>query len=176
MAAKPKTMNRLILFRHGKAERSAPGGDFDRRLTERGRFDAALMGRVLKDEEFRPDLVLVSAAARTQDTWAAVAPTFPDAEIQVRRDLYLASETVIWALAETLGEARDTVLVIGHNPGLQDLSLALLRQGGASAMEMSRASAKFSTASVAAFTFDAAGRPAYDGLFHASDHGGGAGE
>jgi hypothetical protein len=41
---------------------------------------------------------------------------------------------------------------------------------------MSRAGAKFSTASVAAFTFDAAGRPAYDGLFHASDHGGGAGE
>ena len=176
VAAKPKTMNRLILFRHGKAERSAPGGDFDRRLTERGRFDADLMGRVLKDEEFRPDLVLVSAAARTQDTWAAVAPTFPDAEIQVRRDLYLASETVIWALAETLGEARDTVLVIGHNPGLQDLTLALLRQGGAGATELSRAGAKFSTASVAAFTFDAAGRPAYDGLFHASDHGGGAGE
>jgi phosphohistidine phosphatase len=169
-------MNRLILFRHGKAERGAPGGDFDRRLTERGRFDAALMGRVLKDEDFRPDLVLVSAAARTQDTWAAVAPCFPEAEVQVRRDLYLASDIAIWTLAETLGQSRDTVLVVGHNPGLQELNLALLRQGGAGAAEMSRAGAKFSTASVAAFTFDAAGRPTYDGLFHASDHGGGAGE
>ena len=54
-------MKRLILFRHAKTERHAPSGqDFDRRLTQRGRDDARLMGRVLADAGFSPDLVLVS--------------------------------------------------------------------------------------------------------------------
>jgi phosphohistidine phosphatase len=169
-------MNRLILFRHGKAERAAPGGDIARRLTARGRHDAALMGALLAGEGLVPDLALVSAAARTQETWAAAMPSFPQARAEVRRDLYLASDAAVWALAETLGEDAGTVMVVGHNPGLQALAIALLRQGGAGAAVVGRAEAQFSTASVAAFTFDAAGRPAYDGLFHASDHGGGAGE
>jgi phosphohistidine phosphatase len=169
-------MDRLILFRHGKAERSAPGGDIARRLTERGRRDAELMGRVLAEQGLVPDLALVSSAARTQETWDAASPAFPGAKLLVRRDLYLAEEAVIVDLAETLGESAGTVMVIGHNPGLHMLTLGLLRQGGAGAAVLARAQDKFATSSVSAFTFDAAGRPSYDGLFHASDHGGGAGE
>lgn len=169
-------MDRLILLRHGKAERSAAGGDIARRLTDRGRRDAAIMAGVLKDAGLIPDLVLVSSAARTQDTWAAVRPNFPDAKVEHRRDLYLASELTLWSLAESLGETAHTVMIIGHNPGLQALTLGLLRQGGAGAAIRGRAEAKFATASASAFTFDAAGRAEYDGLFHVSEHGGGGGE
>lgn len=169
-------MNRLILFRHGKAERSAPGGDVERRLAERGRHDAALMGQVLADKGYAPDLALVSGAVRTRETWAAAQPSFPRAEVIFRRDLYLASDSLIWSLAETLGEDRGTVMVVGHNPGLQDLTLMLMRQGGEGMALQARAQARFSTASIAVFDFDVAGRPGCEALLHASDFGGGAGE
>ncbi|WGM37561.1 histidine phosphatase family protein [Caulobacter sp. NIBR1757] len=169
-------MHRLILLRHGKAERTAPGGDIARRLTDRGRSDAALMGRVLAERDLIPDVALVSAAARTQETWAAVSPAFPMARAEVTRDLYLASEGLILKLAEERGETAGSIMVIGHNPGLHMLAIHLLRLAGAGGAVIARAEAKFATSSAAAFTFDAAGRPAYDGLFHASDFGGGGGE
>ncbi|MDB5470710.1 MAG: phosphohistidine phosphatase [Caulobacter sp.] len=169
-------MHRLILLRHGKAERTAPGGDIARRLTDRGRADAALMGRVLAERELIPDLALVSAATRTQETWAAVCPSFPAARSEVTRDLYLASEGLILGLAEERGETAGSVMVVGHNPGLHMLAVYLLRQAGAGAAIIARAEAKFATSSAAVFTFDEAGRPAYDGLFHAGDFGGGGGE
>lgn len=169
-------MHRLILLRHGKAERTAPGGDIARRLTDRGREDAALMGRVLAERELIPDLALVSAATRTQETWAALVPSFPAARSEVTRDLYLATEDRILSLIEDRGEGVGGLMVVGHNPGLHMLTLWLLRQAGAGAAILARAEAKFATSSAAAFTFDEAGRPAYDGLFHASDFGGGGGE
>jgi len=167
-------MNRLILLRHGKAERSASGGDIARRLTDRGRRDAALMAAVLAGEGLAPDLVLVSAATRTQETWAAARPAFPDARSEVRRDLYLAGEGLILDLAESLGAEAECVMVIGHNPGLQMLGLQLLIEGSCGQAAISRLQSKFATSSAVAFNFDAAGRPSFDGLFHASDHGGGA--
>ena len=113
-------MHRLILFRHGTAERSAPGGDIARRLTDRGRTDAALMGRMLAERELIPDLALVSAAMRTQETWAAVHPSFPDARSEVTRDLYLAPEGLILNLAEERGETAEKV----HAPILPDFASA----------------------------------------------------
>jgi phosphohistidine phosphatase len=73
-------------------------------------------------------------------------------------------------------DEADSILVVGHNPGLHELALVLLRQGGAGSALVARAESRFPTSSVAAFTFDAAGRPVYDGLFYAADHGGGGGE
>ena len=81
-------MHRLILLRHGKAESvSATGGDFDRGLTERGRRDSALIGRVLAEAGLKPDLALVSAASRTQETWDELAHAFPNAHVEVSRQL-----------------------------------------------------------------------------------------
>jgi phosphohistidine phosphatase len=167
-------MQRLILMRHGKAERSAPGGDAARALTERGRADAALMARLLVQEDLVPDLALVSPALRTRQTWESAAPAFPEARAEVLDALYHAPAATIFALAEASG--ADTVISIGHNPGLHSLMVALLREGSSGAALIARAESGFPTASVAAFTFDAAGRPAYDGLFLARDHGGGGGE
>lgn len=168
-------MNRLILLRHAKAERrSASGQDIDRALTDGGRADAALMGRVLADQGLRPDVVLVSAARRTQETWDAMADLFPRARTQVMRALYNASPLVLFEAAE--GAGAGTVLVIAHNPGVHELALRLLIEAGAGSRAISRAGGRFSPATAAAFLIDEGGRPSYDGLFYVADHGGGGEE
>ena len=96
-------MQRLILLRHGKAESvSASGGDIERGLTDRGRRDTALMGRVLADAGAAPDLVMVSEAKRTRETWEELSTAFPSAQVEASRALYLASGE---HLARAVGEA-----------------------------------------------------------------------
>jgi phosphohistidine phosphatase len=164
-------MDRLILMRHAKAEkRSKSGEDFDRALTDTGREDAAIMGRVLEREGLVPDVVIVSAAKRTRETAEAA---FPALKADVRRDLYNAPAL---ALLEAAEAAEGTVLVVGHNPGVHELVLHLLVDGGAGGAVIGRAGSRFPTATAAAFLVDAGGRPSYDGLFFVTDHGGGDGE
>lgn len=159
-------MDRLILFRHGKAEQeSASGDDFDRRLASRGQRESAAMADRLAELGLKPDLALVSSAARTRETWAAMAPVFPGAEVRVERDLYLADSGTVRRLAETAGRDVATVMVVGHNPGLQELALMLLIEGSAPSSLISRASRQFPTGAAAVFIVDANGRPAFDGLF-----------
>lgn len=160
-------MDRLILLRHGKAERdSASGDDFDRKLTERGVRESAATAGKLADMGMIPDLVLVSSAARTRETWAAAQPAFPSAAWRLEPSLYHAEERVVRQMAEAAGESSGTVMVVGHNPGLQELTIRLLSEGSAPAPLLARAHATFPTATAAVFLFDAFGRPSYDGLFY----------
>jgi phosphohistidine phosphatase len=125
-------MDRLILLRHGKAEPdSTSGDDFDRRLAPRGAHESARMAAQLADMGFRPDVVLVSPAARTRDTWGAASEAFPPAEARFEDHLYHADSQAIRAAVEAAGEGCATVMVVGHNPGLQELAVALLREGSA---------------------------------------------
>jgi phosphohistidine phosphatase len=159
-------MDRLILFRHGKAEPdSASGEDFDRRLAGRGVRESAQMAAHLADMGFLPDVVLVSPAARTRETWAAAEPCFPRARAQFERELYHADSGSLRREAERAGEACGTVMVVGHNPGLQELTVQLLDEGSAPASLIARAQRQFPTAAAAVFLFDGNGRPAFDGLF-----------
>lgn len=163
-------MDRLILLRHGEAERDAPSGDdFDRRLVGRGIAESSAMGETLAELGLSPDLALVSGAARTRDTWAAVASAFPKAQARFEDSLYLADLEVVRRLVEAAGATCGTMMVVGHNPGLQDLTLQLLREGAAPAALTARAQGGFPTAAAAVFLFDHAGRPAYDGLFFPRD-------
>ncbi|KRB43176.1 MAG: histidine phosphatase family protein [Pseudomonadota bacterium] len=160
-------MDRLILLRHGKAERdSASGDDFDRKLTERGVRESAAMAATLADLGLIPDVVLVSPAARTRGTWAAAQGAFPQAASRIEQSLYHAEERVVRQLAEGAGQSSKAVMIVGHNPGLQELTIRLLAEGSAPSTLMARAHANFPTASAAVFLFDAAGRPSYDGLFY----------
>ncbi|HYF21897.1 MAG TPA: histidine phosphatase family protein [Caulobacteraceae bacterium] len=168
-------MQRLILLRHAKAEgRSDSGEDFDRRLTERGRQDAALMGRVLAEAGFRPDLAIVSSAARTRETWAAAAPAFADVAAEFDKRLYHAASGTIRAMVEAAEGRADTLVIVGHNPGLHLCAMELLIEAAASGHEMQRVQSKFPTAAAAAFRFDEAGRPSFDGAWFPSEHGGGS--
>jgi phosphohistidine phosphatase len=160
-------MDRLILFRHAKAEKDADtGDDFDRPLAPRGRREAQAMGEQLAALGFRPDVALVSPSLRTRETWEIAAEALPGAEPRYQASLYNAEAGAIRRLAEAAGEGSGTVVVVGHNPGLQELVLRLLIEGAAPASFLARAQRKFPPAAVAVFEFDAAGRPVADGLFY----------
>jgi phosphohistidine phosphatase len=159
-------MDRLILFRHGKAEPdSASGEDFDRRLSPRGLEESAETGEALARLGLVPDVALVSPAARTRETWAATEAAFPKTELRLEPDLYNADPGAVRRAAEAAGRGCGALMVVGHNPGLQELTVRLLKEGGADPSLVARAQRRFPTAAAAVFLIDANGRPAFDGLF-----------
>lgn len=169
-------MRRLILFRHAKAEPRAPGGqDIDRALTANGARDAAIMGAVLARAGLAPDLALVSPALRARQTWDGARAFFPGAAMQARDGLFNATPEEVAAELEVGTAGVGTVVVVGHNPSLQELAVSLAADGGGTAGDVERLSASFATATAAVFAVDAVDRPTLEGLFHARDHGG-AGE
>ena len=150
-------MERLILLRHGKAEAgSASGKDFDRALTGRGRRDSVLVAEALARAGFSPDLVLVSPAARADQTWQAAAPLFPNAQVQRVQALYNAEPETILAQAEARGFGLRTVMVTAHNPGLHQLAMTLAHRCG-DGPERARIYAGFPTGAAAAFDFETGG-------------------
>ena len=161
-------MRRLILFRHAKAERSQPGeADRARALVERGRKDAARMGAYMANHALAPDRVLVSPAVRTQETWKSASAAFRPAPGATTVDrLYEATEHSILAAIKDVPASAHTLLVIGHNPGLQELTVRLLLEGHAPSTLIHRAQHRFPTAAASVFLFDGEGRPNYDGLFY----------
>jgi phosphohistidine phosphatase len=136
-----------VLLRHAKADWPDGVPDRLRPLTGRGRRDAAAAGRWLRDHlddlGDRLDVVACSPAERTRETWALVAaeltdppePTFDDA-------LYGASADTLLGVVGDLPDDAGTVLLVGHNPGLQEV-VGLL----------SGAEAGMRTASVAVLTW-----------------------
>jgi len=163
-------MNRLILLRHGDAERDAESGDdFDRRLTDLGRRDSHGAGLTLSELGLRPDLVLASAAVRVRETWTEVANSFPDLEPRYEKELYLAEPGFLRSVISLRGAGCETLMMVGHNPGLQDLATRLLIECNAPSSAISRIRTGLPTAGAAVFLFDANGRPAYDGLFYPRD-------
>lgn len=159
-------MGRLILMRHGSAEAdSATGDDFDRRLQPRGEAESAEMGRRLAELGYAPDLALVSPAARARGTWAHAGAAFPDAETRFEDVLYHADSLTLRRAAERALETHGTVMIVGHNPGLHELTLSLLREESEAAARSSRAQTMFPTATVAVFLVYPDGRIFADGLF-----------
>ncbi|PRY27110.1 SixA phosphatase family protein [Pseudosporangium ferrugineum] len=126
------TARTLVLLRHGKAETPDERPDFDRRLTDRGRADAAVAGAWLAAQNLRPDVVLCSPAARTRETWdaaaaalAAAAPEGPVPQVRYEDGLYAGGRTELVDLLRALPDAVSTVLVVGHNPTVSDVSVLL---------------------------------------------------
>jgi phosphohistidine phosphatase len=114
-------MRQLVLLRHAKAVADAPSGeDFDRSLATRGREDAPVVARRLADAGANPQVVLVSDAGRTRETWAIAAEAFPKAQVRFLRQLYLAPAETLLAEAEAAGVER--VMILAHNPGLHELA------------------------------------------------------
>ena len=126
-------MRRLLLLRHAKTETDAPSGkDFDRRLDDRGRIDAATMGDWLKRHPPLPDLVCVSTAVRARETWdlAAAAMTGATPLMAHLDELYGAGPAELLSVIRgTAGEDPQRLLIIGHNPGLHELALGLIGRG-----------------------------------------------
>ncbi|MCA6284954.1 histidine phosphatase family protein [Phenylobacterium sp.] len=158
-------MDRLILLRHGEAEAgSETGGDFGRRLTGRGREASAAVASALADVGLIPDLALVSAAVRTRETWAAMSGLLPGCEVRFEEGLYLAEAPEMQRQVRS-ADAAGVVLLVGHNPGLQELAEALMVEASGPSDTLSRIRSGFPTSAAVAFAFDANGRPTFDGFF-----------
>ena len=165
-------MQRLILLRHGKAESvAATGGDFERGLTERGRRDAALIGRVLAEAGMIPDLALVSSARRARETWEAVAPAFPHARSENARVLYLASSEQLAQAVAAASEPVGALIIVGHNPGLHDFAMTLFGDAPAAHNPLANG---FPTSAAAVFRMGSDHVARFERLFLPRDHGGGA--
>jgi len=117
----------LILLRHAKSSWDDPGlDDHDRPLNKRGRRDAPRMGRLLRDEKVLPDVVLCSTAERARETAEAVAEASGfSGETRFLRALYLAGPAEILAALRAVETGVPTAMVVGHNPGIEEL-LAVL--------------------------------------------------
>jgi phosphohistidine phosphatase len=127
------TARTLVLLRHAKAETPGELPDFDRRLTTVGESDADAAGAWLADQRLRPDLVLCSPAARTRQTWQGVSialaqglPTSGAPEVRYENGLYEGGRTEVLDLLRAVPEDVRTVLVVGHNPTVSDVSILLI--------------------------------------------------
>lgn len=149
-------MRRLLLLRHAKAERSEPGTkDISRVLIDRGRKDAARIGAYMASHALVPDRVILSPAARTQETWKHAASAFrpAPAAMSVER-LYDATPHVILAVLKDTPVAAHTLMVVGHNPALHDLALMLVASGDIDARARLREKLPTSGLVIVDFAFD----------------------
>ncbi|MEU4420643.1 histidine phosphatase family protein [Actinoplanes sp. NPDC024001] len=125
------TSRTLILLRHAKAETPGDFDDYDRALIPRGESDAGAAGSWLADEKLHPDLVICSSAKRTRQTWQAASLTLahdsrPAPEVRYEEDLYWGGRTEVFDLLRAVPDEIRTVLIVGHNPTMSEVSALLM--------------------------------------------------
>lgn len=147
-------MRRLMLLRHAKSDWSAPGRpDRDRVLSARGERAAPLMGRYLAEQGLIPQHAIVSVAERTRQTWQRLGKAVTGTPgVTFDERIYEAAPLDILAAIGDAPAAAQTLLVVGHNPGLQSLALALTGTGSGKARRT--LAEKFPTAALAVIDFD----------------------
>lgn len=116
-------MKTVLILRHAKSSwASATLPDHDRPLNKRGQRDAPRIGRLLRDEDLVPDLILTSSAVRARTTAHLVAEASDyDGPIKQFRSFYLAGTPAFVHALRRLSDDYDRVLVVAHNPGLEEL-------------------------------------------------------
>ncbi len=119
-----------MLLRHAKSDwPDVP--DRDRPLAKRGKRDAPVVGRWLRDQGYLPEIVICSAAKRTRETWDLIAPELggsPSVTFEPRA--YAASALTLLYLVRELPAACRAALLIGHNPGVSELASTLIEAAG----------------------------------------------
>lgn len=151
-------MRQLLLFRHAKSSwDDARLTDHARPLNLRGRKAADAMAAEMRELGLAPDVVLVSSARRTLQTLEALQPLDGSPIIEVMDDLYLAPWPAMLDVLRRLPQTARSAMVIGHNPGLHDLALALMGPAGAAlgSAAAQRLAAGFPTGALAEFTLAA---------------------
>jgi phosphohistidine phosphatase len=140
-------MKRLYLLRHAKSSWDDPAlADRDRPLAPRGRRAARVMADHLRREGISPELVFCSPSRRTRQTLKRIATGLgKSADVRIEPALYAASATTLLEKLHEVPDEVNSVMLIGHNPGIQDLALSLARPGS----ESSRVTSKFPTAALA---------------------------
>jgi phosphohistidine phosphatase len=143
-------MKRLYLLRHAKSSWKDPAeADHHRPQSGRGRRAAADSARPLRAQGIEPELVLCSTARRARETLERIEPALATPAIRIEPELYGASAGALLERLRGVADDVDSVMVIGHNPGLQRLALDIARPAPA-ARELE---AKYPTAALATLAF-----------------------
>jgi phosphohistidine phosphatase len=116
-------MKTLIILRHAKSSwKDDSLADHERPLNKRGQKDAARMGELLHAEGLQPDLILCSSAVRARETARiAIEASGYESEIEYRDDLYAFEPSAYLNALLKLADTCDMVMLIGHNPALEEL-------------------------------------------------------
>ncbi len=115
-------------MRHGKAEKDSPSGhDIDRPLTSRGERDVPAIARWLVEHDYRPELIVSSPAARARQTasLAAAEMRYPEAGVELMKDVYNASQGGLLSVLAKCAPGKTPVMLVGHNPGMEELAIYL---------------------------------------------------
>jgi phosphohistidine phosphatase len=141
-------VKRLYLLRHAKSSwKERALADHDRPLAGRGRRAAKAIGRHQREQGIEPELVLCSTATRARQTLERIEPG--DCEVRFERELYGATADALLARLHDVPEAVGSVMLIGHNPALQELALELAQPSP----KLREVEAKFPTAALATLAF-----------------------
>ncbi len=120
-------MKTLLIMRHAKSswkEQELP--DHDRPLKKRGRKDIANMAKILKKKALVPDLILSSTAVRSKDTAELMAEKLGyKGDLELVENFYMAEPEVYIQKTATVPDSVQTLLIVGHNPGLEGLLMTL---------------------------------------------------
>ncbi len=148
-------MKTLGLFRHAKSDwHDARARDFDRPLNARGRKGAALMGPHIRDYGVRWDLIIASPAVRVAETLDRAAEAVGTTYTVIwDRRIYLASSATLLDLLHEVEGNPESILMVGHNPGLEDLIFDLVPDNGSSPLR-DLVEEKFPTATFAVMELD----------------------
>jgi phosphohistidine phosphatase len=146
-------MKTLILLRHAKSswddERLA---DHQRPLAPRGRRAAPAVAARLRELGLLPDHVVSSTSVRTRETIALAAEHLDTPSIDFQEDMYLAGSGRLLRILRATPETVETLMLVGHNPGMHDVALALVEGEGGRAHR--RLESKFPTTAAAVLEFD----------------------
>lgn len=141
-------LRRLVVLRHAKSAWPDGVADHRRPLAPRGHRDAPVVGRMLAENDCLPDLALCSTAVRARETWELAAAqwgTPPPVRHEPR--LYAADVSELLAVVHEVPAAVRTLLLVGHNPGLEELVLELAGDSLDDALDEVRT--KFPTSAIA---------------------------
>jgi phosphohistidine phosphatase len=142
----------LYLLRHAKAGWALPGmRDFDRPLDQTGSADAELIGTAMRDRHFIPEITLCSNATRARQTLAGIAGAADTGRVVFLDKLYSEDSTGYLDIIQENG-SHDSILLIGHNPMMEDLAIAVA--GGGKEAALSTLHLGFPTSGLAVIEFE----------------------
>ena len=147
-------MRELFLFRHAKSSWSDPElDDFDRPLNARGQKAAPMMGQYMHDNAINPETILCSSSVRTRQTLDLAFPEALEGEPSVvySREIYEAPPSLLLQCIATVEDEVSSLMLLGHNPGMQMLTLQLAKTAQGDAL--ARVASKFPTAALARISF-----------------------
>jgi phosphohistidine phosphatase len=128
-----------MLLRHAKADRPHGVSDHDRPLAKGGQAQSKTMGKYMAGQKLAPDLAIVSTARRAQETWQFLQPAF-SVKIARRNDarLYEASAHDILQIIKETASSVHALLLVGHNPGFEQLASHLTGTAHPAALSLLR--------------------------------------